>query len=211
LPASCKICELRKPRRYCPGVKGDICSICCGNEREQTIDCPLNCPYLQEARHRERPPEMDPRKLPNQDIQVTKQFLRDHSEVVHYTTGIVFRSAIETSGAIDYDVRDALDSLIRTHRTLATGLYYDSRPSNPVAAAIYDKVREGQNGVRKMLVEKGRTPRDAEFLAALVHLQHQEFMINNGRRRGRAFIDVLVTMFPNYQAPRQTASPLIIA
>ena len=46
----CRICDTRKPRRYCPGVTGDICSICCGNEREVTVDCPLDCPFLVEAR-----------------------------------------------------------------------------------------------------------------------------------------------------------------
>jgi hypothetical protein len=207
----CKICELRKPRRYCPGVKGDICSICCGNEREQTIDCPLECPFLQEARQHERPPEVDPRTLPNQDIHVTDQFIEDHKELFTYTTGVVFRAAMETPGAIDYDVRDALDASIRTHRTLASGLYYESRPSNPVAGLIYDKIREGLDHARKLLIEKGRTPRDAEFLAALVYIQREEFVLNNGRKRGRAFIDVLRAMFPNYQAPAQASSPLIIA
>lgn len=206
----CKICELRKPRRYCPGVKGDICSICCGTEREQTVDCPFECPYLQEARQREQFSEPDPSQLPNRDIPVTQKFLRDHPEVVNYTAGLVFRATMETNGAIDYDVRDALDSLIRTHRTLTTGLYYDSRPANPVAASIYDKFREGQNEVRKVLVEKGRSPRDAEFLAALVYLQREELSTNNGRRRGRSFIDLLRSMFPKYVAPQETVSPLIV-
>ena len=207
----CKICELRKPRRYCPGVKGDICSICCGNEREQSIDCPLDCPYLQEARQHERPLEIDPKTIPNQDIRVGDQFLHDHKELFTLTTGVVFRAAMETPGAIDYDLRDALESLIRTHRTLASGLYYDSRPVNPIAAALYDKIREGQDEAREILVQKGRTPRDSEFLGVLVYLQREELALNNGRRRGRAFIDLLRGMFPKYQAPAQTSSPLIIA
>ena len=207
----CKICELRKPRRYCPGVKGDICSICCGNEREETIDCPLDCPFLQEARQHERPPEIDPRTIPNQDIRVSEQFVHDHRDLFTYATGVVFRAAMETPGAIDYDVRDALDALIRTYRTLASGLYYDSRPVNPVAALIFDKIREGLDEARKLLIKKGRTPRDAEFLAALVYLQREEFVINNGRKRGRSFIDLLRSTFPKYQAPAQASSPLIIA
>ena len=43
---NCAICETRRPRRYCPGVRGEICAICCGTAREVTVDCPLDCPYL---------------------------------------------------------------------------------------------------------------------------------------------------------------------
>ena len=207
----CKICELRKPRRYCPGVQGDICSLCCGNEREQTIDCPFECQYLREARQHERPTELDLQTLPNADIRVSNEFMRDHGELFRYTTGALFYAAMDTPGAIDYDVRDALESLIRTHRTLASGLYYDSRPSNSVAATIYNKVREGEDEARRVLSQKGQTPRDAEFLAILVYLQREELVVNNGRRRGRAFIDLLRSMFPNYEVARQTGSSLIIA
>ena len=40
---------MRRPKRFCPGVRGDICTICCGTEREITVDCPLDCVYLREA------------------------------------------------------------------------------------------------------------------------------------------------------------------
>ena len=54
---ACAICETRRPRRFCPGVRGDICSICCGTEREVTVDCPLDCEFLQEARRHEKAPQ----------------------------------------------------------------------------------------------------------------------------------------------------------
>src|ERR1700682_5299675 len=69
----CKICNTRKPRRYCPGVNGDICSICCGSEREVTVNCPLDCPYLVEARHHEKPPAMSAQQLPNQDVRISEE------------------------------------------------------------------------------------------------------------------------------------------
>ncbi len=40
----CPICDTRKPRRHCPGVHGEICSICCGNEREVSISLPAGLP-----------------------------------------------------------------------------------------------------------------------------------------------------------------------
>ncbi|MDR3721481.1 MAG: hypothetical protein P4L00_07770 [Candidatus Acidoferrales bacterium] len=57
---SCAICEKRPPTRYCPAKGVKICAICCGREREVTIDCPADCPHLiaahrYEAEHRKPP------------------------------------------------------------------------------------------------------------------------------------------------------------
>ena len=52
---SCAICEIRKEKRFCPAVHGRICPQCCGEQREVTLDCPSDCPYLQQAREHEKP------------------------------------------------------------------------------------------------------------------------------------------------------------
>src|ERR1700722_18330277 len=78
----CKICNARKPRRYCPGVAGDICSICCGSEREVTVSCPLDCPYLIEARLHEKARQQEPQGLVHPDVRVTEDFLRDHEPLL---------------------------------------------------------------------------------------------------------------------------------
>ena len=36
---------------------------------------------------------------------------------------------------------EALDGLIRTYRTLQSGVYYESRPNNPLAGCIYAAVQ----------------------------------------------------------------------
>jgi len=52
---SCAICNVRKEKRFCPAVHGRICAQCCGEQREVTLDCPSDCPYLQQAREHEKP------------------------------------------------------------------------------------------------------------------------------------------------------------
>ena len=52
---SCPICEIRKEKRFCPAVHGRICAQCCGEQREVTLDCPSDCPYLRQAREHEKP------------------------------------------------------------------------------------------------------------------------------------------------------------
>ena len=79
---SCAICHVRRPKRFCPGVRGDICTMCCGTEREVTVDCPLDCVYLREAHRHEKITPTDPHDFPNQDIRVTEEFLRDHEQLL---------------------------------------------------------------------------------------------------------------------------------
>lgn len=194
---NCRICELRKPRRYCPGVRGDICPQCCGNEREQTVECPFECPYLQESRIRERQPILNPDTFPNQDVRITDRFLMEHERLLIFLSAVLTQAAMTTEGAIDFDVREALQGLIRTYRTLQSGLVYETRPANPIAGRIYDEVQRNLAELR----EKVQAIRDAEVLGILVFLERLELQHNNDRRKGKAFIDFLRKQFPPPEAP----------
>ena len=203
----CRICEKRRPRRYCPGVSGDICPICCGTEREVTVNCPLSCPYLQEARKHERVPEVDPRQFPNNDIRINEDFLRRNEPLLILIASSLARVALDTRGAVDQDVKEALDSLVRTYRTLQSGLVYEVRPDNPIAARIHSGVQEGLADIRNRLSEHGQTIRDADALGVLAFLQRMEIQHNNGRPKGRAFIDFLTEFFPaGAETPRAETS-----
>ncbi|MEO7145567.1 MAG: hypothetical protein ABI165_18890, partial [Bryobacteraceae bacterium] len=96
----CRICETRRPRRYCPAVRADICPMCCGSEREVTLDCPLDCEYLQEARKHERPRQLRSEDFPNRDIPVTEAFLREHDDLLLFTSRALLAAAFETPGAV---------------------------------------------------------------------------------------------------------------
>lgn len=206
----CRICEARKPRRYCPGVNGDICSICCGAEREVTVNCPLDCAYLAEARLHEKLPELKPEEIPNRDVRVSEEFLREHEPLLIFLGAKLLEASLGTAGAVDNDVREALDSLIRTYRTLQSGLYYETKPANLVAASIHQGIQEAVEALRKELTEKGAPAvRDAEVLGTLVFLQRLELHYNNGRPRGRAFIGYLFAHFPHEQRDSSTAPSLI--
>jgi len=74
----CKVCGKRRARRRCPAVHGDICTICCGTEREVSLSCPLECEFLQEAHRREKPVLVNEKDLSDPDVPVTEEFLHDH-------------------------------------------------------------------------------------------------------------------------------------
>jgi len=195
---SCAICHIRRPKRFCPGVGGDICTICCGTEREVTVDCPLDCEYLRDAHRHEKITATDPHDFPNQDIRVTEEFLRDHESLLLFLAGTLVEAALATAGAVDFDVREALDALVRTYRTLQSGVYYETRPTNPIAANICRLAQEAIATFRKEEPERtGMTrTRDSDVLTLLAFLQRLELDNNNGRKRGRAYLDFLRVFFP---------------
>src|ERR1700676_1630777 len=203
---TCKICETRRARRFCPAVHGEICSLCCGREREMTLDCPLDCEYLQESRKHDRGIEVKPDEFPNQDIRLSETFLRDREPLLLAAGRAVLQAALETPGAVDYDVREALAALIRTQRTLESGLYYETVPENRVAAALCRRIQESIAQFRRAETERSQMTktRDTDVLAVLAFLQRLEIDRNNGRKRGRAFIDFLRTQFS--VAPGQPAA-----
>ena len=206
----CKICGTRKARRYCPGVAADICSICCGTEREVTVSCPLDCSYLMEARLHEKAREQEPQGLVHPDVRVTEEFLRDHEPLLIFLGASLLEASLSSAGIVDSDVREALDALIRTYRTLQSGLYYETLPSNLLAAAIHQKIQEAIGQLRKDLSEKGSTSiRDVEILGMLVFLDRVAVHQDNGRPRGRAFIDYLRAVFPMKSSGPESETSLI--
>ncbi len=205
----CKICETRKPRRYCPGVHGDICSICCGNEREVTVDCPLDCPYLAEARAHEKPVDLSHVENPNADIEVSQGFLRQFQELLLYCGICLSQASAQTPEAVDNDVRETLDALTRTYRTLASGLYYDTQPVNPFAKSMCAYIRESLTSYQDEARKQGIAIRDADILRCLVTYQRMELSHNNGRRKGRAFIGFLRREFTPQPVEKEPSSPLI--
>ncbi len=176
-----------------------------------TVNCPLDCVYLVEARQHEKPPvAVEGQQLPNQDVRITEEFLRDHEPLLIFLGAKLLEASLDTAGAVDSDVQEALESLIRTYRTLESGLYYETRPNNLLAASIHQKIQDAVQELRKELGEKGSTPiRDNEILGILVFLERVGLHERNGRPRGRAFVDYLRGYFPQKQSGPADASSLI--
>jgi hypothetical protein len=195
-------------------VRGDICATCCGREREVTVSCPLDCEYLREARKHDKTPPIDPQQVPNRDIKVADELLSGNEKLLAFLSLTLTRAASETPGVVDFDMREALDALTRTYRTLQSGVYYESRPNNPLAAHICGVVQAGIAEFRRQeTASLGMTKtRDADILGLLIFLQRFELNQNNGRRKGRAFIDALRLIYADAagSAPPAASSSLIL-
>jgi hypothetical protein len=195
-------------------VRGEICATCCGREREVSVSCPLDCEYLREARKHDKTPPIDPQQVPNRDIRVADELLSENEKLLAFLSLTLTRAAAETPAVVDFDMRDALDALTRTYRTLQSGVYYESRPNNPLAAHIYGVAQAGITEFRRQeTASLGMTKtRDADILGLLVFLQRFELDQNNGRRKGRAFLDALGRIYADAagSAPPAASSSLIL-
>lgn len=201
-------------------MHGDICAICCGTERENTVRCPLDCEYLIEARRHEKSVPVDVTKVPNRDVEVTEEFLHEHDPLLALMSAIIYAGAKKTEGSTDRDVREALEATIKTLRTAQSGLIYETRPENPYAAEIQEFIKSRLDQFREaMAKEQGMTTlRDAEVLGVLVFLQRLAIHWDNGRPLGRSFLSFLHarhTEAPPSDAPEESDltggdSPLIV-
>lgn len=189
--------------------------MCCGTERENTVDCPFDCVYLREARLREKPRELDEERvaeIPFADVRVPERFVREHQDLVLLASRALVEAVFSTAGATDADVREALDALIRTHRTLQSGLVYETRPDNPVSGRMYTVLQSSIAQMTKDSASRtGVSVRDSDIMAALILFQRQAYRFDNGRKRGRAFMDYLRQQLPEEtEAVKPAASSLII-
>jgi hypothetical protein len=207
----CKICGKRRARRACPAVQGDICAICCGTEREVSLSCPLDCEYLREAHRHEKPLLVDEKQISDPDIDVSEEFVREREELLLFCIYSLLQAALQAPGATDADVLSALEALIKTHRTAESGLVYETRAGNSIAASVQRLFSDSLEDYRKIRVERERLPslRNSEILGMLVFLRRIGQQNQNGRPRGRMYLDMLRQMTPTGSVDERSPSIIL--
>jgi hypothetical protein len=218
---SCAICEERKEKRFCPAVHGKICPQCCGEQREVTLDCPSDCPYLQQARehataHAEGPSPVD-REALFPAIEIAEQFLYEREELILGLSFALAKSARADRSLMDRDLIAALSSLAKSYQTLVnSSLIYEEATANVAHQSI---AREVETMVREFRAAEvkhtGQTRlRDSDVLKALVFILRMGFGRSSGRPKSRAFVDFLFAQFPEKQSaiagPEEAGSRIVI-
>jgi hypothetical protein len=216
---SCAICEIRKEKRFCPAVHGRICPQCCGEQREVTLDCPLDCPYLRQAREHEKPrpaDQIDPAGLFLQ-IEVSDQFMYEKEHLLMGLTYALAKAAHADRSVNDQDLISALTMLAHSYeRRLSSGLHYEepltTEPRRRVAAEVETMVKEYREAEQKHVGYS--TLRDPDVLKALVFLLRLAYGRTSGRPKSRAFVEFVLAQFPNKEpavvTPQEAGSRIIL-
>lgn len=216
---ACVICEIRKEKRFCPAVHGRICPQCCGEQREVTLDCPSDCPYLMQAREHEKPrpaDQIDAAGLFLQ-IEVSDQFMYEHEHLLMGLTFALAKAARADRSLHDQDLISALSVLATSYeRRLNSGLHYEapmtSESQRRAAAEVETMVKEYREAEQKHVGYSSL--RDSEVLKALVFLVRLAYGRTSGRPRSRAFVEFLFAQFPEKEptvvTPQEAGSRIIM-
>ncbi|MBV9764684.1 MAG: hypothetical protein JOZ48_07550 [Acidobacteriaceae bacterium] len=148
---------------------------------------------MQQAHRHEKAVSISEKDIANQDIAVTEEFMQSHEELLLFCIYSLLTAALRTPGAVDSDVVAALAASIQTRRTLESGLVYETRAENSIAASVQTSFAASLEDYQKLRVERERLSpvRNAEIIAVLVFLHRVGQQSQNGRPRGRMFLDLL--------------------
>ena len=198
---SCPICHLRKEKRFCLALHDRICAQCCGEQREVTIDCPSECPYLQQARQHEKPREFGS-PLPDEmfpAVEISQEFLAMHEQLLAGVAQTLARITNSDRNLHDRDLIGALANMAKSYQTLLTsGLVYQEISPNPAQQGIIAVLNELLREFRQVESQhQGYTSlKDRDVLKALVFTLRWIHMQTSGRPLSRGFIDFLHERFP---------------
>ncbi len=216
---SCAICEIRKEKRFCPAIHGRICPQCCGEQREVTLDCPSDCPYLQQAREHEKPCPAEQFEAESLFLQVeiSEQFTYEREHLLMGLSYALAKAAHADRSLNDRDLMAALSAMCTSYERLVnSGLHYEQpltgRALQAVAAQVETMLKQFREIEQK---ERGySTLRDSDVLKALVFLVRLGHGRTSGRPKSRAFIDFLFAQFPERQSalvtPQEAGSRIIV-
>jgi hypothetical protein len=212
--AICPICNKRRAERYCPAKGERICAVDCGTEREVTIDCPRDCPYLIAAHRWElaHPKPIPESEIPFPDVSVSRDQVQMRSATFYGLGYTILVYASEQRLLTDAEVLDAVESIATTYRTLTSGIYYENPPAGALAAGLYVILA-------KLLQEEKKTAanqpgssvlRDSDIFLLLVFFLRFARLRSNGRPRSRAFLEFLRAEYPATAEPTTEERRIIL-
>ena len=210
----CPICQKRKAKRFCPAKATNICSVCCGTQREVTIDCPSDCPYLVASRqHDSARRETDWSNVPFSETRIESAFVVDHQNLLAALSYAICRYARDNRRLVDTDVVAALQALAEAYRTLSSGIYYEKAPAYALQRGLYDALKAALENFKKLEAQRvGATSlRDGEVRDALIFLTQLGATRSNKRPQGRAYLDFLRMQFKFEELAKPASNVVLLS
>jgi hypothetical protein len=209
----CPICEKRKAARFCPAKGGKICAVCCGTEREVTIDCPSDCAHLVAAHRYENEHQRSlPADTPLLDEKIPQDIIYTHQQLMAALAFSIAKFCVAQPATVDADVLAAIQALAETYKTLSSGIIYEKPPDAPLPRELYAAMTAFIADIKKQQAERTASPslKNSEVLYLLVFLYRMGLLRTNGRPRTRRFIEFLRGQFPQAPALKREESRIIV-
>ena len=210
---SCPICEKRKAARFCPAKGEKICAVCCGTEREVTIDCPSDCSYLVAAhRYEDEHQRSLPADTPLLGEKIPQDIVHTHQQLMAALAFSIAKFCAAQPSATDTDVLAAIQALAATYKTLRSGLIYEKPPDAPLPRELYAALVAFLDEVKKERTGRASSAslKDSEVFYVLIFLYRMGLLRTNGRPRSRRYIEFLRNQFPQAPELKREESRIIV-
>ena len=183
--------------------------MCCGTEREVSIDCPADCAYLIAA-HRYEQEHRKPlaaSETPFPGIEFSSRVIYDREPFVSGLAFTISQFAANHRDLTDEQTLTATTALGETYRTLVSGIYYERPPAAQPAAGLYSALAAFIQDYKKKETERlgFSTIKDSEIFYALVFLARLIRNWTNGRPRARIYLQLLRSQFPQQEVQAETS------
>ncbi len=209
----CPLCQTRKAKRFCPAKGFHICPVCCGTKREVEIDCTPDCVYLHSGREYER----HRRAKHGTEAPLTERLWSRsfQSRNLQTLTGLWYtidQVRTEIPALVDADVREVLDRLVKTYRTLATGIYYDHAPDTLNQKILYGSLKSFLEQLQNPEDLSAPVPKTGDLLDCLLLNVEMAATTAPSRPKSRVFLDRLGEMVATakQEASRPDSQPRIV-
>jgi len=209
----CAICGKRKAERYCPAKSEKICAVCCGTQREVTINCPADCSYLLAAhRYEDEHKRALPPDSPFLNEPIAQDVLHSHQQLLAAISLQIAEFVTGRPSCADPDLVGTLVALAGTYKTLRSGLLYEKVPDIPDQRDLYLHLSQFLNEIKQKAAESGNSGavKDAAVFQVIVFLYRMALLRSNGRPRSRRFIEFLLGQFPQAQELKREEPRIIV-
>jgi hypothetical protein len=139
--------------------------------------------------------QVDWEKIPFPDARVPSEFPQSHSMLVMALLSSIWEYARDHRQVVDTDAIAALQALAETYRTLTSGLYYEKPPDYLYRRELYQVLKATLKEFKEAETHRLglATTRDSVIRDVLTYLTQIAAIRENGRPKGRAFLDLIRT------------------
>jgi hypothetical protein len=155
--------------------------------------------------------QVDWSKVPFAEVRIPFEFAQSHSLLLVALTSSIGEYARQHRQVVDTDAIAALQALAETYRTLSSGLYYEKPPEYLYRRELYHVLKAALEEFKEAETQRLglATTRDSEIRDALTFLTQLGATRENGRPKGRAFLDLIRTQLAA-EAPAKPASNIVL-
>jgi hypothetical protein len=137
--------------------------------------------------------QVDWSKMPFADVRIPFEFAQSHSMLLLALVSSIWEYAREHRQVVDSDAIAALQALAETYRTLSSGLYFERPPNYLYRRELYHELKAALGEFKEAETQRLglAATRDSEIRDALTFLTQLGATRENGRPKGRAFLDLI--------------------